>query len=553
MLVELDVENIGIIEKATMSFGPGLTAITGETGAGKSLMLDALALCLGDRADTDSVRTGASRAMASAVFALSPSYSKWLSEIGCLGEDGQLYVQREIAVEGRSQCRINGRLMPITILKTIGDALVDLHGQHDHQSLLHKKNHLELLDSRIGQEAIELRTKIAEQYEHLQGLFQRIAELETNERTRAQRVDLLRFQINEIQSANIQLGETAKLETELKRLKHSEEIREYTHKMADALYAGETSTVQLLREAELACEKLSLYDETFKKILEVIQNSRFSMEDAVTMIRQQVDLLDTNVDNIEFVAERLDLIARLKRKYGPTEESILTHLETSVKELSDLEQYETKLTETQEKISLLQQEMKTACEKLTKLRKKTAQLLSQSVSSELAELAMPHAQFSVSIQPKEPSADGMDEIEFMLSANKGEAKRPLSKVASGGEMSRLMLAIKTCLSQHSGVPILVFDEIDAGLGGQTASTVGKKLEELARHYQVIVITHLPQIAAKATTQYAISKKEKDGRVTVEIKALNHEERIEEIARMIAGDDVGNSALQHAKTLLSATN
>jgi DNA repair protein RecN (Recombination protein N) len=552
MLVELTVENIAVIERAEFTLGSGFTAVTGETGAGKSLLVDSVALCLGERADADIVRTGAPKGVVFAVFEPGQETTRILEELGYAGEDGLLYIQREIAAEGRSQCRINGRLAPLSALKRVGDTLADLHGQHEHQSLLAPTNHLDVLDAWIGHEALNLRESISTCFSELQSKKRQLRELEQSDREREQRLDILRFQVGELEGAALQPGEILALEEELLRLKNAETLAASLESASNATYSGETTARDLLAMASKEIEAASEFDHRLESTAALLRASLFSLEDAIIGLRESVDQIEFDNDRIEVIAGRLDTIAKLRRKYGDTEQDMLHFLEQARESLNLLENATANREELAADIRTLEIELQALCDKLTTIRSQGASGFCELVAAELHDLAMAGARFSANLSTKAPEADGADSLEFLFSANTGEAERPLAKIASGGEISRVMLAVKTIMAGKGGVPTLVFDEVDTGLGGQTAAIVARKLEQLAENYQVIVVTHVPQIAGRATTHFAIEKVESGGRVATRARRLTSDQRVDEIARMLAGETVSQAAVENAKSLLACS-
>jgi len=548
MLVELVAENVAIMDKAWLQFGPGFTAITGETGAGKSLLMGSISLCLGERAGPEIVRAGAAQAIVQAVFAPPASTKSLVEELG-YGSDDALYLQREIAAEGRSQCRINGRLAPLNILKRIGDSLADLHGQHEHQSLLNANRHLDMLDDWIGVDAALLRERIAKLYANNLEISRKIRQLEAAGRDREHRLDLLRFQVAEIEEAGVQKGERSRLEEDLARLKGAETLAEALHEAAECAFAGELAAKDLLARSLRSLETAAQIDARLRPACDQLQAALVSLEECAMGIKDGQESIEFNPERLEEIAGRLDLLAGLARKYGDSEEAILNYLHESKETLAFLEGSKTSRDDLTSKLAENEERLLADCRLLTNLRSERASKFADLVGHELSELGMPKAALSATLQPKPIAADGADELEFMFSANRGERQRPFSKVASGGEISRVMLAVKTVIAGKGGVPTLIFDEIDAGLGGQTAAIVAKKIERLSKNYQVIVITHIPQIASRASKQISIEKREVDARSVTRVRNLQQEERIGEIARMLAGETVSEAALENARHLL----
>ena len=553
MIVELTVENLAIIEKAQISLGPGFTVLTGETGAGKSLLVDALELALGERADVELVRSGAPRASVSVVLDLSSNKAlkRRCASEGIALEDSALFIQREVFAEGRSQSRIGGKLMPISALKQIGSLLVDLHGQHDHQSLLDSEKHLAYLDLWIGQVALDLQKKISSAYAACEDARQTLSSLQASNRDREQRLDLLRFQVGEIESVNPLAGELEQLEGQIGKLKNAERLAQSAYGALALLKDRENSAADLLGTALKSVEEGSKMDPSIEPMLEQLRSSLYSLDEGIRDLRSYADSIDTNPDVLEQAAERIDALKKLRRKYGDDESAVQEFLAKAKEELSRIEDSEANEAKYSEILKKAETELVQLSADLSVLRHEKADDFASLVERELHDLAMERVVFQVRVATKAPSSDGADRVEFFFSANSGEQPRPLAKIASGGEMSRVMLAIKTALAGKAGVPTLIFDEVDAGLGGRAAAVMGKKLEELAQHYQVVVISHLPQIAARATTHYRIEKNEAvDGRLVTKIVALHGKDRVEEIARMLAGEQVTDSARKNAKEMLA---
>ncbi len=552
MIVELTVENLAIIEKAQLSPGPGFTVLTGETGAGKSLLVDALELALGERADVELVRSGSPRASVSVVIDLS-SYKELRKKCAAEGialEDNSLFIQREVFAEGRSQCRVCGKLTPVSALKQIGAMLVDLHGQHAHQTLLNPEEHLDYLDLWIGQQALELVKQIAKAYATAEDARQMLAAMQTSLRDREQRLDLLKFQVNEIEAINPQPGELESLESQIGKLKNAEKLAQAAYGALALLKDRENAATDLLGTAVKNLEDASRLDSSLEPVVEQLRSSLYALEEGSRDLRTYADSIDTNPDILEQAAERIDALKKLRRKYGDDETAVLDFYEKAKEELARMEDVGASEAKLQEALKNAEGRLIQLCADLSVLRHERADDFASLVEKELQDLAMEKAAFQVRVSTKSPSIDGADKVEFFFSANAGEHPRPLAKIASGGEMSRVMLAIKTALAGKAGVPTLIFDEVDAGLGGRAAAVVGKKLEQLAAHYQVIVISHLPQIASRATTHYRIEKNEVDGRVSTSVVALQGKERVEEIARMLAGEEVTDSARKNAKEMLA---
>jgi DNA repair protein RecN (Recombination protein N) len=552
MILELHVENLAIIERAEIALGPGFSVLTGETGAGKSLLVDAIELAFGSRADSELVRAGAPRATVRAVLELSgsPALTGLCDELGIALEEGLLYIHREVFAEGRSQCRVAGKLTPVSALRRLGAALVDLHGQHDHQALLDSETHIQFLDEWIGDPALEFRAQVARAYAEVSDLRTKLASLRAGMREREHRLDLLRYQINEIEAFDLQQDELEHLESQLSRLRNVEKLELASSSATELLWEGEANAGDLLRAALKQLEDASRVDPSLENPLTPLRDALASLEDGVAAVRAYAETLDSDPERLEATAERLDGIKRLFRKYGENEAAVLAFLDEARRELALLEQGGQSEEEVASALEQCEEQLGMLAQRLTGIRQMGAQEFAALVQDQLRQLAMERAEFAVSINPKEIDVLGADRVEFYFTANAGEPPRPLSKIASGGEISRVMLAIKTATAGKAGVPTLIFDEVDAGLGGRAAAVVGKKLEELATHYQVIVISHLPQIASRATSHYRIEKAERNGRVVTDVRRLSQDERVEEIARMLAGAEVGDTALVHAREMLA---
>ncbi len=553
MIVELTVENLAVIERATLALGPGFTVLTGETGAGKSLLVDALELALGGRADSDLVRSGAGRAAVSAVFDLSsrPDLVRLCEELGYPTEDGCLYIQRDVLAEGRSTARIGGRMAPISVLRQIGRELVDLHGQHDHQSLLDPDAHGPLLDAFAGEPAVAALAEVREAWETAEALRRKLAAVRQSQRDRDRRTDMLRFQIGEIEAVAPKAGEMEELAARFERLRHAERLREAVARALDQMTEGENPARDQLGEALRQAESAARLDPGAAEAAEAVRSALAWTDEAAAALRAYLDSIDMEPGELESLADRIDALKRLRRKYGDDEAAVLEFLAQARRELEDLENAEAAEGTLEADLEQARDRLHQACSRLTGIRSEAADRFAEGVTRELRELAMAKAEFRVALHPCEPGPDGAERVEFLFSANLGEPCRPLAKIASGGEISRTMLAIKTVGGHAKGVPTLVFDEVDAGLGGRTAAIVARKLSELAASRQVIVISHLPQIASKAARHLHVAKEEAGGRVRTAVLELTGEERVREIARMLAGEELAGSALANARDLLGA--
>lgn len=552
MLQEITVENIAIIDQASIPLAQGFTALTGETGAGKSLLIDSIGLALGGRADSDLVRAGARKATVHllADIRANPLALAKCAQLGVDAEEGLLIVHRELSAEGRSTVRINGKPVAVATLREIGALLVDLHGQHDHQSLLQVEKQIDFLDSWIGSEALALVAEVSERHAHLENLRRRLASLRTGQREREQRADMLRFQIEEISAAELRPNESEELETLLRRLQNAEKLRVAALAAIENLAEAEGSASERLALANRDFDALADLDPSLSDLTEPLRTAEITLRETTRELRAYAESLDEDPETLQLTADRIDLLARLKRKYGETEEAILDYLQLAQTELAELEDLSTDGSGLETQIQDAATNLQSQADQLTRLRTAKAKLFQAAVQEHVRDLAMEKAAFEVRFEKVTIQPKGQDYVEFYFTANPGEPPRPLSKVASGGELSRVMLAIKVASAGRAGVPSLIFDEVDTGLSGRAAAVTAKKLEQLAQHYQVIVISHLPQIAGRATTHFRIEKTEKAARVTTTVRLLQGEQRVDEIARMLAGERVGDSARANARELLA---
>ena len=560
MLVELHVTNFALIDRLDLTFGAGLNILTGETGAGKSIIIDALGLALGGRAGADLVRTGAAKATVEAVFDLTHApddVRRRLSEAGLDGEEDEdtLLVTRELArAGGKSQCRVNGRLMPVAVLKEIAEGLVDVHGQHEHQSLLAADRHIDILDNWGGKDALALRQQVGTLFGEASALKREREQLRTDARERARMLDLYRFQSEELAAAALQPGEEEELAADRSRLANSEKLSAAAADAYATLSGAErgAGALDALNAALAAVEHMAALDEALLPLAETLQSAVSFAEDAARDLRVYQETVEFNPERLEEIETRLDLIRTLKRKYGETLEEIVAYGAELVGKLDALENSEAREEALTAAITKAEDKLNAAAARLTKARRKASENFGAGIARELADLGMAATKFEVPIEAQAVTSKGADRVEFLLSPNPGEPLRPLAKIASGGEMSRIMLAMKSVLARTGAIPTMIFDEIDVGVGGRTAQTIGDKLEVLAREAQIMCITHLPQIASRAGTHFYIEKQVHEGRTTVSVSPLDSEGRIEEIARMLGGSRRSEAVVQHAREMLSVS-
>lgn len=552
MLAEIHIRDFALIEDLRLSFEQGFNVLTGETGAGKSIIIDAITAALGERLTTDVVRTGSDLAIIKAVFDISdaPAARAKMRDLGIEDDDGLLLMCRELSRSNRSQCRINGRLSTLSVLREITQGLIDVHGQHEHQFLLRTDRHVGVLDNWAGDKVIAMREQVSRTYEELRHVRAELEKLDLDARERARLLDLYQFQKNEIDAARLVPGEEEELLAERSRLANAEKLAGLAASACEALAGSEqgggtsalSSALQDIRQA-------ASLDPYLESLAESLENILYAAEEAHTAARRYRDGIEFNPQRLEEVEERLELIRNLKKKYGDTVEEILRFGKQAEQRALELETGEEMSSELRAKASRLQERLEVECQELSAARRAAAAEFAPLVVAELSELAMPDTQFEVRLQPAEPGPSGADAVEFLISPNPGEPLKPLARIASGGEMSRIMLALKSVMAAADRVPTLIFDEIDAGVGGRTAQVIGDKLARVAQEAQVLCVTHLPQIASRANAHIQVGKHVVGDRTVVSVKKLSSDERVEEIARMLGGAAYSETALKHAEEML----
>ena len=563
MLVQLSVRNLAIIRDIRLDFGPGLTALTGETGAGKSILIDALGLVLGARASSDLVRSGAARAWAEAIFDLTdlPATEAVLSQLAAYGvepEDSQLIVTREIQANGRSVARINGQAVPASVLNAIGSALVDIHGQSDHLSLLKAERQLDLLDRYAG--LLGLREELARRVQEYRSVRRQLERLRAEEREREHRADLLRYQVQEIEAARLSPGEEDELLAERARLQNAERLAMLASDVLMLLEGEELGVLDGIRRASVRLDELGRLDSTQESLAEQLREALYVLQDVARSVRAYAEELEADPERLTAIEDRIDTIRRLKRKYGDTIEAILDYADRARRELASLESSEELLGELEARLVHLARDVVQLATELSQRRRQAARALEEAMGEAMRGLRLGQGVFVVAFDdPPElldpqAAADrctetGWDRIEFVMAPNPGQEPRPLARIASGGELARLMLALKSILSEVDDTPTLVFDEIDVGIGSRSAQVVGERLWQLAREHQVIVISHLPQIAAFADRHFKITKHVVDGTTETRVQLLEGEARLEELAAMLDGTPVTPESLANARAML----
>lgn len=549
MLVDLSIRNLAIIDTLHVPFQPGLTILTGETGAGKSIIIDAVNLIMGGRASADLIRTGADEATVEAVFALpegAPLAAR-LAEAG-IECDGELLVKRVISRSGRNRVFVGGGLSTLAILADIARELINIYGQHESQTLLRTDNHLTLLDGFGG--LLSLREAYMAVYGDYRGTLDRIRTLEEGEREAARRLDLLSFQGGEIREAALRPGEDEDLERERGLLAHGEKLLCTSQEAYAALYGDDGAVLDRLAEVKVKVAAIAGIDESLAPLLESLAGAAAQLEDAAITLRDYASRVEADPARLDQVEERLDLIRRLKKKYAPTLEEIIAYGQEADREIDSLANRERTRGELDAALQTLRKELAVKGAELSAKRRAAATELKKAMEREIHQLAMKHALFEVAFEEfPEPRATGLERAEFLFSPNPGEEPKPLSKIASGGELSRLMLALKQ-IHPESDVPTLVFDEVDTGIGGATSALVGEKLKRVSRGQQVLCITHLPQVAAFADHHYQVEKRVEGGRTATAVTPLQGEARVAEMARMLGGVTITDRTLEHAREMIA---
>ena len=571
MLLEMVVRNYALIEQIAIRFGSGFNVLTGETGAGKSLVIDCLGLAVGGRASAEAVRTGAESAVVEAVFDLSglPSMVGVLAEQGIEAEpDGTLILSREVWRQGRSRCRVNGRIVTLTSLGAIGERLVDIYGQHEYQSLARPSRHLALLDSYCGTELAEALAAYRGRYALWMSARRELADLLTSVRERARRADILAFQVDEIESAKLEPDEDVRLAAERVVLANGERLYDGVSQAFELVYESarpdSPPAYDLLADALAQLDAAARIDASLGSVRDSLASICEQASEAARAMRSYRESIDFSPERLAAVEERLALIARLKRKYGHTLEEVMEHGRAAREALDSIVHADERCAELERRVAGLALDAAGAAEEVSRIRSGAARQLEQDITGELCELSMAKAAFRVQMrrrrgdaeeeltvdgQPCLAGPDGADNVEFLFSANPGEEPRPLARIASGGEMSRVMLAIKSVLAQVDETPTMVFDEVDQGIGGEASVAVAVRLSGIGRVRQVLAVTHLPQIAAVAARHFAVSKRERGGRTQVSLDALDGDDRVAEVARMLGGENPSALTLAHAREML----
>lgn len=568
MLKHLHIQNYALIEKLEIDFEQGMNIITGETGAGKSIIIDALSLILGERADTDAIRKGSDKAIVEGIFDISQNKNiKPILKENEIDISDHVILRREVSIKGISRCFVNDSPVPLSIMKIIGDSLVDLHGQHEHQSLLRTDTHIDLLDDFAGLSPLVEEFKVA--HNQLASEVSKLTELQNRQNQIIEKKDLFEFQLKEIDAVNPTPDEEAHLEAELKILENSEKLTEETNQLYNILYDGENSVIDKLNQSLKHIEQLLLIDETFRVLKKETESAEAILKELTASVRDYISNIEFNPEKLEHHRNRLGQIALLKKKYGGSIESLIEFKQKLEAELQLAENFDAEINKVKHAIEEKRKIASELAKKLTTKRNEAAKRVNSEIVKVLAELGINNSKFETRVDNRfvkqgnsenalvkigkdfyETTPKGIDFVEFFISTNIGEDVKPLVKVASGGEISRIMLSLKTILAKSEKLPLLIFDEIDIGISGRIAQAVGMSLKNLSKLHQIIAITHLPQIAGLADTHYVVEKVEEGKRSATLLRKLTVDERIYQVAKLMSGTDVTESTLKSAKELIN---
>ena len=551
MLQELSIKDFAIIDEIQISFQPKMTVLTGETGAGKSIIIDALGLLAGGRGSTEFIRKGEKKAVIQGLFTLPREANTYniLEEYGIDSEDGQIILQRDLYRGGRNICRINGMMVNLATLRKVGETLIDIHGQNEHQELMKPENHIDLLDE-YDKKTSQLRNQYQVVYQNYRKLKLSMEKKEADEKAWAQRLDMLNFQVKEIGEAGLKINEEDELVEEKNKLDNFQAIHDALELSYQILSGEKIDVVGNLGNAMNELSDVSDLSENLQEINTKISDAFYSLEDVARDISDELDSMEWNGERLNEIEERLELIHQLKRKYGDTIEDILHYHIRIVKELREMENAEQNSEKQERQLSEALEKVKELAIKLSKQRKKSAKKLEKMIHEQLSALYMDKAVFEVKfLNNSKLYSKGIDKVEFYIQTNPGEEMGPLAKIASGGELSRIMLALKTIFSQKMGVTSIIFDEVDTGVSGRVAQAIAEKISQISNNSQVLCITHLPQVAAIADNHYYISKSVNDGRTETSLEELDEKQKIREIARMLSGSEITELTLKHAEELI----
>ncbi|WP_252502986.1 DNA repair protein RecN [Sporosarcina sp. Marseille-Q4943] len=555
MLSEISIHNFAIIEHLEVTFDEGLTVLTGETGAGKSIIIDAVQLLAGARGSQEFIRHGAKKAELEGMFTIDdedhPVFQK-LSEFGIECEDGSIILRRDLNANGKTTCRVNGKLVTIASLREIGSQLIDIHGQHDNQELMLEKRHIHLLDQFAGSSLAEAHRNYLDIYNQYTKLKRRLETATENEQQVAQRIDLYSFQLKEIDNAELVIGEEEELEEEKLKLQHFHRIFERLNTAYESI-SGDNHALDWVGSAMSDLEDAASIDKELASHSEVVSSSFYSLQDTAHELKSIIDRMEYDPTRLPIVEDRLAMLVSLKRKYGATIEDILIYREKIADDLDQLLNRDERLGQEQEKLAQLEKDLEVEANELSIIRQESALHLEKAIMQQLKELHMEKSTFKVSINRKASNSfdsHGFDDVVFLISTNLGEPLKPLVKIASGGELSRIMLALKTIFSKHQGITSIIFDEVDTGVSGRVAQAIADKIAMIATHSQVLCISHLPQVAAMADHHLLIRKEVKENRTTTAVAEIADMDRTKELSRMLSGAEITTLTLQHADELLT---
>ena len=553
MLQELSVKNFAIISSLQLEFQMGMTVLTGETGAGKSIIIDAMGLLTGGRGSSDYIRQGANKCTLEGLFSMpkSQELKQLLEELGIETEEDSLVIQRDISASGKNVCRVNGRIVNITNLKRIGEYLVDIHGQNEHQELMQSERHIDMLDEFGGKKLLAVKEKYTRAYQEYRALEAKVRKRQKNEKEFAQRMDMLHFQSDEIASAQLVAGEEEQLLEERNKLNNFQKIADALTISYAALNGEDDSSLDKIGTSMNELASIESLDSEYKTLSDTVQNAYYLLQEASGDLSRLIDGLELDVGRLNEVENRLELIRQMKRKYGDSIETILSYYEEITKELAEADFLEGGTGDLEALLAEKQQAAHQQALTLRKERKRLAKELEQQILTELKELYLERTEFEVRFTELEHlQENGLDGVEFYITTNPGEPLKPLVRVASGGELSRVMLAMKTIFSQTQGITSIVFDEVDTGVSGRVAQAIADKIYQISENSQVLCITHLPQVAAVADEHYFIEKEIVAGRTETSVRILSEKERVNEIARMLAGSEITKLTIEHAQELLA---
>ena len=547
MLSHIHINNLGIIEDLEIDFGKGLNIITGETGAGKTLVIGAIQMLCGNKVSKDTIRNGMDKAFVEALFYVEDAQLKEvLNNMGYAHDE--IVISRELSNSGRSIAKINGRLVTISELKELGEVLVDLHGQHDNQSLLDAKKHIEVIDNFAGKELVKLKEEYSTLYNKRKELLGEIERLGGEPEQRLRTIEFLKFQLDEIENAKLKVNEDEELNEKRKVLANAEKIMKSLSYSYEAI-SSEEGVINCLERIRSRLNEISMLDKKYEEFIGIVNEAYYQLEDVSGSLANEIDSLFIDEDELNRVDERLDLLFKLKKKYGGTIEEILASYDSMKNEYSELCNSEELVNKLRNDLEKTEELLKAAAAQISKKRQTVSKELEVKLAEILKELEMPKSKFKIKVEFGDKFlTNGMDEVEILFSSNLGEEVKPLSKVASGGEISRIMLALKNVLANADIIPVMIFDEIDTGISGKAGFAVGEKMAEIAKNKQVICVTHLPSIAAKGNQNYYISKESINDKTSTSVKKLNEEETISEIARIISGGNISEAALIHANEI-----